>query len=119
MIEKGFVRQLAPAEIKTLAARVETIRCTGCGAPLDIRTQSACSHCGSPIAILDPDAVDKALADYQQKEQKSAQRDPAALAEAILAIERQRSAQKAESDSGVLLGQLFHSGIDTLLDLLT
>ncbi|WP_420851691.1 hypothetical protein [Propionivibrio soli] len=119
MIEKGFVRQLAPAEIKTLAARVETIRCTGCGAPLDIRTQSACSHCGSPIAILDPDAVDKALADYQQKEQKSAQRDPAALAEAILAIERQRSAQKAESDSGVLLGQLFHSGIDTLFDLLT
>ena len=37
MIEKGFVRQLSAAEISELAAKVGTVRCTGCGAPIDIR----------------------------------------------------------------------------------
>ena len=36
MIEKGFVRQLAPMEVKALAARIGTIHCSGCGAPVDM-----------------------------------------------------------------------------------
>jgi hypothetical protein len=62
MIEKGFVRQLTAAEIGKLAIKVATIRCSGCGAPVDIRKDHACTHCRSPIAILDPEAVEQALA---------------------------------------------------------
>jgi hypothetical protein len=91
MIEKGFVRQLAPAEIKAMAVRIGTIHCTGCGSPVDIRSESVCSHCASPISILDPDAVEKALADYQNREKQIAHRDPEKLADAVLAIEKQRS----------------------------
>jgi hypothetical protein len=90
MIEKGFVRQLAPVEVKALAARIGIIHCTGCGAPVDIRSDAACSHCGAPIAILDPAAVEHALDTYRQSENTRVQRDPEALAEAILAANRPR-----------------------------
>lgn len=116
MIEKGFVRQLAPAEVSALAARIGTFHCTGCGAPIDIRTQSACSHCNSPLSILDPDAVEKALADYQQKEFNHIHRDPEALADAVLAIEKQRQRQSAP-ETGALVGDLFLSGVELVCDL--
>lgn len=64
MIEKGFVRQVSPAEIKELKLRVAILRCSSCGAPVDIRTETACPHCRAPIAVLDADAVEKALAGY-------------------------------------------------------
>jgi Zn-finger nucleic acid-binding protein len=117
MIEKGFVRQLAPAETKALAARIGTVHCTGCGAPVDIRTEDACSHCGSPISILDPDAVEKALADFQKKEPCLSCRDPEALADAVLAIEKQRKRQTVP-ESGTPVGDLFLSGVGMIFDLL-
>jgi transcription elongation factor Elf1 len=64
MIEKGFVRQVSPAEIKELKLHVAILRCNSCGAPVDIRSESACPHCRAPIAVLDADAVEKALAGY-------------------------------------------------------
>ncbi len=64
MIEKGFVRQVSPAEIKALKLHIAILRCSSCGAPVDIRTESACPHCRAPIAVLDADAVEKALAGY-------------------------------------------------------
>ena len=57
MIEKGFVRQLTAAEISELAVKVGTIRCNGCGAPVDIRKDHACTHCRSALSLLDPKAV--------------------------------------------------------------
>ena len=46
MIEKGFVRQLAPMEVKALAARVGTIHCSGCGAPAALCTRRPSSSAG-------------------------------------------------------------------------
>lgn len=91
MIEKGFVRQLNPAEIRELAARIGVVHCTGCGAPVDIRQDAACTHCHAPIAILDPDAVEHALATYHQADAMRTQHDPGALAEAVFMAEQQKS----------------------------
>ena len=90
MIEKGFVRQLNSIEIRELADRVGVVHCTCCGAPVDIRTDSACTHCHAPIAILDPDALERALSNYHQAELKRANVEPDALADAILMAEHQR-----------------------------
>jgi len=116
MIEKGFVRQLAPAEVTALAARIGSIHCTGCGAPIDIRTEAACSHCSSPISILDPSAVEKALVDFQKKEFSHTRHDPDALADAVLAIEKKRNRHPVP-ESGVLVGDLFLSGVAMVCDL--
>ncbi|MCX7166338.1 MAG: zf-TFIIB domain-containing protein [Rhodocyclales bacterium] len=114
MIEKGFVRQLTGTEIKEISARIGVVRCTGCGAPVDIRKESACSHCRAPIAILDTRAVEAALAGYEVAALKQAARqDPALLAEAILYSERERSARQRAR--GVALdadiGDLLQDGV--------
>ncbi|MDS4049126.1 zf-TFIIB domain-containing protein [Accumulibacter sp.] len=90
MVEKGFVRQLNGAEVADLARKVQTIRCSGCGAPVDIRRDQACTHCRSPIVILDPDAVRNALAEFGRKADQQERIDPHALADALIANERAR-----------------------------
>jgi len=94
MIEKGFVRQLNPAEIDELSARVGIIRCMGCGAPVDIRKDHACSHCRAPITILDSGAVEQALSRYQHAEVCRTTRDVELLGDAIVMREREKSRLK-------------------------
>lgn len=97
MAEKGFVRQLNGAEIAELAKKVQVIRCTGCGAPVDIRRENACSHCRSPIVILDPDAVSAALDDFGRKAERQEKVDPHAFADALIANERLKSKSLLQS----------------------
>jgi hypothetical protein len=114
MIEKGFVRQLNGAEVREISAHIGVVRCTGCGAPVDIRKDSACTHCRAPIAILDPAAVAAALAGYQQAALKqAAPADPALLAETILHAERERSRSRRERGSGLNadIGDLLLDGV--------
>jgi hypothetical protein len=66
--EKQFVRSLTPVELSGLKAKVVQIRCSSCGAPIDLRKDTACSYCHSPVSILDPDAVEKMLRELQDKE---------------------------------------------------
>lgn len=94
MIEKGFVRQLNPAEIDELSAKVGIIRCMGCGAPVDIRREHACGHCRAPITILDPSAVEQALTRLQTAEVRRTTADVEALGDAIVMREREKSRQK-------------------------
>jgi len=116
MIEKGFVRQLTAAEISELAAKVGTIRCNGCGAPVDIRKDHACTHCRSPITILDPAAVEQALARYQHAEVKRTTVDVDALGDAIVMREQENSRYQREKRQGRIedidVGDLLISGVE-------
>ena len=118
MIEKGFVRQLSVVEIDELARKVGTIRCTGCGAPVDIRQDHACGHCRAPIAILDPAAVEQALSRFQHAEQKRNVRDVDMLGDAIVMREKERSRAQRERQQGRIedidIGDLIVSGADLL-----
>lgn len=96
MVEKGFVRQMTPAEIADLSKRVGAIYCTGCGAPVDIRRDHACPHCRSPFSLLDPAAVEQALKGYHQAEEKRNTRDTTAIADALIESERTRSRAERE-----------------------
>jgi hypothetical protein len=116
MIEKGFVRQLTAAEIGELAVKIGTVRCNGCGAPVDIRKDHACTHCRSPITILDPAAVEQALARYQQAEVKRTMVDVDALGDAIVMRERENSRYQHEKRQGRIedidVGDLLISGVE-------
>lgn len=94
MIEKGFVRQLNPAEIDELSAKVGIIRCMGCGAPVDIRHEHACGHCRAPITILDPGAVEQALTRFKTAEVRRTTTDVEVLGDAIVMREREKSRLK-------------------------
>ena len=112
MIEKGFVRQLARSEIEQLATRVQTIRCGGCGAAVDIRREHACTHCGSPIALLDPQAVEQALQRLQSAENRRQHPDPTALGDLIISNERYKSQMERQKQ----LQRDHYSIVDLIVD---
>lgn len=91
MVEKGFVRQLTLPEIADLAERVRIIHCGSCGAPIDLRQHDACPYCHSALSLLDPQAVQKALADYDARAQRAKQGPSAPdLADALIRVEHDR-----------------------------
>lgn len=65
--EKQFVRELTQAERAKLAAKVEQIRCSGCGAAIPIGRVDACEYCRAPVSVFDRDAAKKAIDHYLQE----------------------------------------------------
>lgn len=121
MIEKGFVRQLNGSEVADLARKVRTIRCSSCGAPVDITRDPVCNHCRSPIVILDPDAVRTALDDFGNRARRQETVNPHAVADALIANERQKSLRSRPGRSDLLeadLSDLVLGGIETIWNLI-
>lgn len=93
--EKEFVRSLSAAEVERLRATVKQVRCSGCGAPVNVEKDAACSFCRAPLALLDPNAVNGALARWQgaaagAAEAAAQKPDADAVLKALLAAETAR-----------------------------
>ena len=86
--EKNFVRSLSPGEIAQLRATVAQVRCSSCGAPVDLTRDTVCSFCRAPISILDPEAVRETVAELGEAERQRQRVDPAAAMDALLAGKR-------------------------------
>lgn len=89
--EKEFVRSLSASEIDTLKATVAQVSCSSCGAVVDLARDAACAYCRSPLAILDAEAVDKALAalsDADRQRTAPTPTDMAAAFESLLAASK-------------------------------
>jgi Zn-finger nucleic acid-binding protein len=119
--EKNFIRSLNPVEIKSLSAKVKQIRCSSCGGPINLEKDTACSHCGSAISVLDHDAVEKALENYHAKAQRKnidglAQPE---VADAILRPSRPRMSEpyvyEAPAKGGGGMADLVEVGIGILI----
>ena len=78
--EKQFIRTLTPAELKQVRLDVRQVLCSQCGAPIDLEHDSQCRYCQSPVSLLDPDAVEKAVKMWSEAANR---RRPAATAEAF------------------------------------
>ncbi|MEQ1692622.1 MAG: zf-TFIIB domain-containing protein [Gemmatimonas sp.] len=89
--EKEFVRSLSPPEIESLKATISQVRCSSCGATVDLERDVACSYCRAPLAVLDSAAVEKALAALTETEKTQTRAAPsptAAAFESLLAAHR-------------------------------
>lgn len=130
MIERGFVRQLSRPEIDEIAKKVGSIQCSACGAPVDLRKEDACSHCRTALSLLDPQAVEKALQRYSQAPERPAWGTaPTDVADAILAMAKERSRAQRESTAqtapvlgafgvGLFSVDLLSVGLDAIAGLL-
>ena len=96
LIEKGFIRALSNAELAVLSAKIQSVRCSGCGAPVDLQRDTACPFCHAPIAVLDTQAVEKALAAYGAADRPRIVQQHDVVAEMIMQHERDREAQLRE-----------------------
>ena len=136
LIEKGFVRPLSPADRQALAQQVGPLHCGACGGPVDVRRDDACPWCRSPLALLDPQAVRRALDEHAAaasaraaaaREAAPGTADASALADALMAVERAeaqalraRQLERAERWRGDAAGgvDLWAFGLDRLRDAL-
>ena len=83
--EKNFIRSLQAHEIKALSVTVKQVRCSSCGAPINIENDPACTHCGAPVAVLDEAAVEKALGALHAREVQRTAWDPARMNDVLTA----------------------------------
>lgn len=95
LLEKSFVRPLPPHELERLKRSAGTIRCSGCGAGIDLARDPVCSYCRAPITVLDPEALARTVESLTAAEAKRHQVDPAALAQALADAERMNRALAA------------------------
>lgn len=84
MREKRFVRDLARPEIEQLKATVTQVRCSSCGAPVNLGKDPQCGYCRAPVSILDADAVRKTLAELDAAERGRNLPDPQAIVDGLL-----------------------------------
>ena len=121
--EKNFIRPLPPADIARLAAQVKVIRCSGCGAPVDLARDTACGHCGAPIAALDPDALARTVGELEAAAAKTPAIDVDALIDGLAAAQsRQRELDRLAGrrpNGGQVTLDLLDLGLDLLRDALS
>ena len=119
--EKQFVREMTPAEVERLKAQLAQVRCSSCGAPIDLARDAQCRYCHMPLAILDPEAVRKTLAELSDAERKRGAVDPLGPMQARL--EGQRILRRLQQYEGRAAGgwamDLGGSSLDGLADLVS
>ena len=118
--EKNFIRPIDPQEIERLKSVVTTVRCVSCGAPVPLERSAVCPYCGAPVMLLDPQAVDRAVAQLQSAETKRTASAAPLSPEAVMAIanverELAKDRQQAMGESGVDLLMLGFRALDHLL----
>ena len=108
LLEKNFVRPMSGSELATLKARVRSVQCSNCGAPIDLVNASECAHCGTPISMLDVKQIEAAVTSLQRADEASRTIDPSwplRIAREKLEVDRVFAALRAEggdSSSGVV-----------------
>ena len=113
LLEKNFVRPITGAELAALKAKVQQVQCSNCGAPLDLEHDTACKYCGSPISILDPDAVTNAVRALGATDQRARSIDIDRLAEALA-----MHPPEGSSDRSPIVGDLVGAGIALVASML-
>ena len=107
LLEKNFVRPVTGAELAALKAKVKTVQCSNCGAPVDLEHDSMCQYCGTPISILDPAVVSSTA---QQLGPTQAPLQPAEVDRLVDALKMQAAPDSAAPH----LGDLVSAGLAAL-----
>ena len=120
--EKEFIRPIPAAELERLKKLVRVIRCSSCGAPVDLERETACGYCRAPITVLDPDAVAHTLRELDAvAARRAAIPSPEQAAAGILEAARFERAMRAEHARGTDVAgiDLIGVGLAVLASLVT
>jgi len=71
--EKDFIRPLTAQQIADLRQNVGSVNCANCGGPVDLSKGAACSHCGTPLSMLDMKQEEKLVAQLRKAEDRANQ----------------------------------------------
>ena len=73
---KNFVRSLNADEVADLRRRIKQVNCANCGAPIDLGVNAVCSFCRTPVSMLDPDQMQKAVTQLKETAEAKSHVDP-------------------------------------------
>jgi hypothetical protein len=106
--EKQFVRTLTPAELQRVRSQVRQIKCSECGAPVDLEHSTRCEYCHAAISFLDPEAVEKAMRVWSEADnRRHMSPTPQALGEALQRMQLSHGTQASSSWETILTAQQF------------
>lgn len=88
--EKDFIKPLSGEQLADLRAHLETVNCSNCGAPVDLGKTSVCSHCRSPLSMLDLKHAQSVVDGLRAADVDLAEVDP------MLALDRIRARRQSE-----------------------
>ncbi len=112
---KNVVRPLAEAEIAELRQAIHQVNCVNCGAPVNIEHEAVCAFCRTPLAILDPGQVRKAIDDLRRAAAPRDDRQQALpLALAAERLRAERAFDEAERTGGVRVDNLLFDASDPI-----
>jgi AmmeMemoRadiSam system protein A len=77
--EKDFVRPLDEKQLADLRARMQSIKCSNCGAMLDLNKDTVCGYCRTPLMMIDFEQVGKVVQQLREEASRPAV-DPQDLA---------------------------------------
>jgi hypothetical protein len=90
--EKNFIRPLTAEQIAELRRNIQIVNCSNCGGSIDLTRGGACSHCASPLSMLDMQQAAALVAQLRTADERTARPvDPALpleLARARREVER-------------------------------
>jgi hypothetical protein len=113
--EKQFVRSLTQQELHQVRAELHHVSCPSCGANVDLERSTCCDYCGAPIAVLDADAVDKAMAIWTAAEDRRRAPLDDARIQALTATLRDLSRQsEPDAQLSIELSGSFSIGSDLI-----
>jgi hypothetical protein len=69
--EKDFIRPLTPQQLADLRRNVQMVNCSNCGGPVDLAHGAACTHCGSPLSMLDMQQAEALVSQLQKAEDRT------------------------------------------------
>ena len=87
--EKDFIRPLTPQQIQELRQNVGSVNCANCGGAVDLSAGAACSHCGTPLSMLDMKQAERLVAQLQKAEDRKNQPVDPALPMELLRVRRE------------------------------
>jgi hypothetical protein len=124
--EKDFVRELDPRQLAELKAQVRSVKCSNCGAPIDLAHDTVCSHCHTPLSMLDLEQVGRVVTELREVANRAAHPLPGGAGALAIALLRER--QQVDSAFRAMgtpswnaldaSGGLVESGLDGVVSLL-
>ncbi len=109
--EKNFIRAPSPEELARLRRTVRQVTCSQCGAPVDLARDSACPHCATPVALVDPDGVARALSDLRAGQRRHVPADSDAVRAVLAAAQAEADLDRERMRDALAGGDLLTAGV--------
>jgi hypothetical protein len=87
--EKDFIRPLTERQIADLRHNVGSVNCANCGAAVELSKGASCSHCRTPLSMLDMKQAEKLVSQLQKAEDRANQPMDPSLPLELLRVKRE------------------------------